>query len=96
MWTRVSLVARNHRLDEDEMIQFAEVNSDKYSIVNEHGYPEVNTWNCDALINDFKKREIPHTITYGRAVAYTCGCEADGHLVASYCPIHGNPVRTKL
>lgn len=55
MWTRVAQVARNFRLDEDEMVKFAQDNSDKYGIVNEYGYPEVGTLHCDDLIDGFKE-----------------------------------------
>ncbi len=28
-------------------------------------------------------------------IVYLCGCEASGHNIASYCPIHGDGYATK-
>lgn len=55
MWHPISLVAESRCVDVTAITKFAELNSDKYGIVNEHGYPGVNTWHVDALVKDFKQ-----------------------------------------
>jgi hypothetical protein len=29
-----------------------------------------------------------------KKVKYTCGCEAEGDLISTFCQIHGNPQET--
>lgn len=50
MWHRVEFVAKVHFMDADKLNEFATANFDKFGIVNEYGYNEVNTWHCDSLI----------------------------------------------
>ena len=54
MWNPVKYVANIYKLDPDVMEKFATENSKKYSIVNQFGYNEVNTWHCDDFVKDFK------------------------------------------
>ena len=58
MWNPVSIVAKNFRLDPVKLEAFATQHEHKYSIVNDNGYNEVNTWQCDALVRDFKALEM--------------------------------------
>ncbi len=53
MWHKVSEVAKTRNYDVDEFVAFAENDPDRYGIVNEFGYPEVNTWYVDLLILEF-------------------------------------------
>ena len=55
MWHKVSYVAEVRHFDEEDFTQFALDNTEKYHIIVEYGFPEVNTWNVDALINDYKR-----------------------------------------
>jgi len=54
MWHKVSFVANQYRLPEADLVDFALAHDAKYHIVVENGDAEVNTWNVDALIKDFR------------------------------------------
>lgn len=56
MWHQVSYVAHVRGFDEADFIKFSLDNMEKYHIVHEYFIPEVNTWNVDALINDYKRK----------------------------------------
>ena len=55
MWHRLTEIAKSYHLDEDELVRFAHDHHDKFGIVVDMGYPEVNTWHTDALVTEFKK-----------------------------------------
>lgn len=57
MWHRVTEVARIYKFNELEFTNFAVVNRDKYHLVIDSNGAEVNTWNVDNLIRDFRKEQ---------------------------------------
>ncbi len=63
MWHRVTEVAKTRRINEEALVRFAEDNSNKFGIVNEFGYSEVNTWHVDDLVKEFNwiKNEVSST-----------------------------------
>jgi hypothetical protein len=55
MWHPVKYVAESYRIVPSELEGFAIVYADKYGIVFENGYAEVNTFHCDDLVKDYKE-----------------------------------------
>ena len=54
MWNKVALVAKTHRIQEADLVDFALSRDSKYSIVVEDGDAMVSNWHVDALLKDFK------------------------------------------
>lgn len=60
VWHPITHVAESRGVDEGKLTSFALQNADKYHIVTELGHPEVNTWNVDKLVADFKADYAQH------------------------------------
>ena len=54
MWHRVSCVAEVRGFNEEDFIKFALDNRGKYHVCLDYQIPEVNTWNVDQMIKDYK------------------------------------------
>ena len=54
MWHKLSFVAESRNLDPEVFKHYALTWKEKYSIVDEGTGPEVNTWNVDTLVADYK------------------------------------------
>ncbi len=60
VWHPITRVAESRRVDVKKLTSFALQNVNKYRIVTDLGYPEVNTWNVDNLVADFKANHAQH------------------------------------
>jgi len=54
MWNPVETVAKNRKVDVNELVEFATKNEAKYGIAFEGEHALVNTWHVDQLVIDFK------------------------------------------
>lgn len=54
MWHSLKFVAESRRVDARNLHDFAMAKTDKYGIATDRGEPEVNTWQVDQLVKDFK------------------------------------------
>lgn len=51
MWHKVSEVAKTRCLNVEKTEAFAKENADEYSIVNEYGCQEINTWHINEFVD---------------------------------------------
>jgi len=54
MWHNIKTLAKTHRFDEALFLEFASANIDKFSLVRVGELLQVNTWNADSLIDEFR------------------------------------------
>lgn len=57
MWHNIKQIAKTHRFNEAAFLEFANANIDRFSLVKEGDLLQVNTWNADALIDQFKAHQ---------------------------------------
>ncbi len=59
MWHSLKFVAESRRVNGEALTAFAMAHQDKYGIATDRVEPEVNTWNVDQLVRDFKTLPAP-------------------------------------
>ncbi len=55
MWHNVGEIAHIYKLDKDDLKEFARKNQDRYHIAYFDSEPEVNTWNIDKMLKEYKQ-----------------------------------------
>lgn len=71
MWHNIKQVAKTHHFDEALFLEFASANIDKFSLVRVGELLQVNTWNADSLIDEFRSLQACRTNGSGTAKS-TC------------------------
>ena len=51
VWHKVSEVAKSRRLNAEKTMEFAKENADDYSIIEEYGTLEINTWHINEFVD---------------------------------------------
>lgn len=56
MWHKVTEVMKQYRLDPVIANKVVASHRDKFSIVNEHGFDEINTWHTNDFVAEVKNQ----------------------------------------